>query len=121
MAKQPFKRELISVKEFRRLGLLHEVNRQFLHPLGLALEVTLKEDGEEFFSAVWDSRDDPEGISFFELDEGLMKKVQSMVDARHPERVKRLGYWIQSKPIMDNAPEPTPIPSGGATIKKGEN
>jgi len=31
--------KMMEVSEFRRLGLLQELNRQFLHPLGLALEV----------------------------------------------------------------------------------
>lgn len=55
----------ISIEEFRRLGFLQEVNRQFLHPLGLALEVERDEDGTERLGGVWDYRHDPEGIVFF--------------------------------------------------------
>jgi DnaJ-class molecular chaperone len=29
----------IDIKEFRRIGFLQEANRQFFHPLGLALEI----------------------------------------------------------------------------------
>lgn len=54
----------MDIKTFRRLGLLQELNRQFLHPLGLALEVVVEDDGSERFGNVWDYRDDPEGIVF---------------------------------------------------------
>ena len=37
----------ITPAEFRAAGLLQEVNRQFLHPLGLALEVIAPADGKE--------------------------------------------------------------------------
>jgi hypothetical protein len=48
---------------FRELGLLQEVNRLFLHPRGLALEVVVDEDGERF-GGIWDYREDPEGMAF---------------------------------------------------------
>jgi hypothetical protein len=54
----------IDIAEFRRLGLLQEVNRLFFHPRGLALEVVVAEDGTEQLGGVWDYRDDPEGMSF---------------------------------------------------------
>ena len=78
----------IDIAEFRRLGFLQEVNRQFFHPLGLALEVVVDdchhpdveagsfpavrcelcgENGKvESLGGVWDHRDDPEGIVFGE-------------------------------------------------------
>ena len=54
----------IDIKEFREKGFLQELNRQFLHPLGLALEVNKDDDGNETLGGVWDYRDDPEGIIF---------------------------------------------------------
>ena len=55
----------MDVKEFRKLGYLQELNRQFLHPLGLALEVVIDEDtGNESFGGVWDYREDLKGISY---------------------------------------------------------
>ena len=54
----------MDVAEFRSLGFLQEANRQFFHPLGLALEVDVDDDGNERLSGVWDYRDDPEGIIF---------------------------------------------------------
>jgi len=54
----------IDIAEFRALGFLQEANRQFFHPLGLALEVDVDDEGNERLSGVWDYRDDPEGIIF---------------------------------------------------------
>ena len=55
----------IDIKEFREKGFLQEVNRQFFHPLGMALEVIINEEtGEESLGGIWDYRDDPEGMFF---------------------------------------------------------
>lgn len=55
----------IDLKEFHELGFLQEVNRQFFHPLGLALEMSIDDDGNYHLGGVWDYRDDPEGMVFF--------------------------------------------------------
>ena len=52
----------ITVEEFREKGYLQELNRRFLHPLGLALSVNINENGEETLGDIWDYRDDEEGI-----------------------------------------------------------
>jgi len=52
------------IQEFIDKGFLQEVNRQFLHPLGLALAVREEEDGTWSLHEVWDYRDDPEGMFF---------------------------------------------------------
>ena len=51
----------MDLDEFRDLGYLQEVNRQFFHPLGLALVWNEDDDGTITLSGVWDDRDDPEG------------------------------------------------------------
>ncbi len=82
----------LSVKEFRELGFLQEVNRQILHPLGLALVVVRDAGGNERFGKVWDCRDDREGITF---DPGPSSNKASAVETerfRHVEaRQKLLG------------------------------
>lgn len=58
-------RQKISVSEFRRLGYVQELNRRFLHPLGLALAIHVDDEtGEEKIDGIWDYREDPEGIYF---------------------------------------------------------
>jgi len=54
----------MDIKEFREKGYLQEVNRRFLHPLGLALEVSVNDDGSEKLNGVWDYRNDEEGIIY---------------------------------------------------------
>jgi len=56
----------MDAKEFLDGGLLFAVNREVLHPLGLALEVVIEDDGETHLGGIWDYRDDPEGILFDE-------------------------------------------------------
>lgn len=60
----PVKR--MAIEEFRGKGILQEVNRQFFHPIGLALEVVVEEDGTETLGGIWDYRDDPEGVLYDE-------------------------------------------------------
>ena len=81
-------RKRMSVKEFREKGYLQEANRLFFHPLGLALEVIVDENGEEQFGGVWDSRDDPEGIIFEKYDHHKAEYVQSELLARRVARAK---------------------------------
>lgn len=89
----------MSIKQFRTNGYLQEVNRRFLHPLGLALEVFVESDGTESLSGVWDYRDDPEGVTYGPLDDPNSQwKYATVEDAwrtRRPAREAALGYWIQ--------------------------
>jgi hypothetical protein len=54
----------MDLDEFRDQGWLLEANRLFFHPRGLALEITVKEDGFMALTGIWDSRDEPEGIMY---------------------------------------------------------
>jgi hypothetical protein len=88
----------LEIAEFRRLGYLQEINRRLLHPLGLALEVTIADDGTETISGVWDCRDDPEGVYFADVDDDLRAKavlVEERWRERRDPRVAALGYMIQ--------------------------
>lgn len=92
---QPIKR--IDIKEFREFGYLQEVNRQFFHPLGLALEVVIDEEtGEESLGGVWDYRDSPDGIRYTGLDlVPKMERVRDEWNVRIASRMESLGYMIQ--------------------------
>lgn len=79
----------IDIKEFRELGFLQEANRLFFHLHGLALEVTVEDDGSEHLSGVWDYRDDPEGIAFGSADYGNSAERAETVAA---ERAKHADY-----------------------------
>lgn len=87
----------IDVKEFREIGLLVEANRTFFHPLGLALEVIIDEDGMEKLGGIWDYRDDPEGILYgppFPAEK--IENAKKIIDAKHKERQEILGFIYQT-------------------------
>jgi len=78
----------MDIKEFIEKGFLQEVNRQFFHPLGLALAVKDNEDGTWSLHKVWDYRDDSEGMFFGEgvinkeKADGVEKLRQSKIETR---------------------------------------
>lgn len=95
----------MSVKEFRELGYLQELNRQFLHPLGLALEVVIDNDtGNESFGEVWDYREDPEGITYGLQQSDIERNQRFATKAEYVEserlrikesREKLLGFEVE--------------------------
>lgn len=97
----------MDIKEFREIGLLQEINRLVLHPIGLALEVEIFEDGTERLGGIWDYREDPEGIIFddaFLVGERLeefkrkIDNVEKMTTEKHQKRQEVLGYVYQEPP-----------------------
>lgn len=78
-------------------GYLQEVNREFFHPLGLALSVAVRDDGTAALE-ILDARDDAEGF-VFSPDGGDLApnadRVRRIADARREARIKALGYWQQ--------------------------
>lgn len=96
----------MDIGQFRELGFLQEVNRQFFHPLGLALEVIIDEkSGVERLGGIWDYRDDPEGLFYptgvLETDEAVRKAhvVKSLRDMKATIRSEQHGHVVQ--PIGD--------------------
>lgn len=87
----------IDIKEFREVGFLQEANRLFFHPLGLALEVVVDDDGAESLGGVWDYRDDPEGIVYGAdtIDAGKARYVAECSDAHADARRALFGAVIQ--------------------------
>lgn len=89
----------MDIKEFRQGGYLQEVNRQFLHPLGLALEVEIDDEtGSESLGGIWDYRDDPEGMLFADgmIDLGKVKRIRDEKNAKSGVRVELIGSVIQA-------------------------
>lgn len=99
-------------KELLDSGLLFEINRRVLHPLGLALAVEVTTEGEVALSnEIWDNRDDPEGIAFApetflegEAKYNLYMSNKKTADAIS-SRKKTLGYIVQTKAAMVEAGE----------------
>ena len=103
--------KFLDMGEFQSVGYLQEVNRRFLHPLGLAivvrvvqprrnaLEILLnrpKKPTRTEFAGVWDARDDLEGITFDGLAEIAKKHaIDAIAASRRPIREAGLGFWIE--------------------------
>lgn len=90
----------IDLSEFVDFGYLQELNRQFLHPLGLALEVNVDDDGKVIsLGGVWDYRNDDEGMAFGDL--SLESSEEKAVNVKKEQerlaelRKEKLGFVIQ--------------------------
>ena len=95
----------------RESGLLVDINRRILHPLGLALSITATQNddgsveyGDEF--GLQDCRNDPEGMVY---DRGSIRKAEEKlaeygVEAIHQARLRALGYVVQPVGDSDVAP-----------------
>lgn len=88
----------IDPKEFQEIGYLQELNRQFLHPLGMGLEVIIDDEADTVsIGGIWDLRDDPEGMIFGdgEIDQEKVARVQAQWQEKEMVRLERFGYTIQ--------------------------
>lgn len=92
----------LSIDELRDTGLLQEVNRQWFHPLGLALSVVI---GSETTKLEIIDGEDPEGFIF---GEGVMEpekaaRFEAFRRERHAPRLAALGFIQQASAIQTNA------------------
>lgn len=110
----------MTLDEFANDGFLQEANRQFFHPLGLALAVARdSETGEALDLRIWDARDDPEGILFtdeYMASEEALEKAVKVAETRIAHRVARealmggiiqpLGFVLKRDPkqVHDTSP-----------------
>lgn len=94
----------IDIKEFRESGYLQELNRRFLHPLGMALEVVIDDSGEEKLGGILDFRGDKEGIYYDISNSDLerqerFKKNKSFIDnefnIRLEYRKEIIGFGVE--------------------------
>ena len=120
-------RKHIDIAEFRDFGYLQEVNRQFFHPLGLALMIreehcpdcvgfgrraprfrgdeqphctTCKGSGRiDCLDGVWET-EDPEGMMYAEdlLDAEKAERVRSEAERMAAKRQESLGWVVQPVP-----------------------
>lgn len=88
----------MNLDEFVEKGYLHEVNRQFFHPLGLALTVRGSGGRAVEIIGIIDHRDDPEGIYFGQLNWDKIFSIRDEQERRRYDREFALGYWVQGEP-----------------------
>lgn len=90
----------IDVNEFITEGYLQEANRQFFHPLGMALVADISNN----CLTIWDKREDEEGIyydyensnvdrkkKFREKKKNVLQKFKERKDVR----MERLGFIVE--------------------------
>jgi len=94
----------IDIKEFREKGYLQELNRRFLHPLGLALSISIGDNGCERLDSIWDYREDKEGIYYDIRNSDPSRKTtfndkKSFIDTEFENRCKSrkeiLGFDVE--------------------------
>lgn len=101
----------MNLKEFRDFGFLQEVNRNFFHPLGLAMGVYWDENDlqnkqgfdteneEPIGIIIWDWRDDAEGGAFQTLDDDDSRSKADRVENLRAEiaelRQSSFGWVVQ--------------------------
>lgn len=95
----------MDIKEFVNEGYLQELNRQFLHPLGVALSVKIDDDGNYSLDSIWDCREDDGGIYYDfknsdkERCEKAYKKyknIDKIRQDRESKRIQAMGYFIEN-------------------------
>jgi hypothetical protein len=85
-------------------GILFELNRQVLHPLGLELHFDVRDDGGLAGIELLDNRASPEPIYFSPeaFEEGRQKYERYLADAgrRNMQKRRQLGVLIQTGPNL---------------------
>jgi hypothetical protein len=93
-------------------GLLFEINRRILHPLGVALEMIIDDKtGEVRLGEIWDCRCDKEGnpnlegmVFDKEIFLGGSKKYTEFMEregnTKLETRKRKLGFIVQTKPVV---------------------
>jgi len=86
------------------------VNRQFFHPIGLAL-VTTPEDDKPMGLTILDCHADPEGVVFgwdhlssqeTEQISRRAKRVANAIKLSKERRETALGFWVQPLPVAES-------------------
>lgn len=103
--------DAISVKPFMPIedfiseGYMQEVNRRFLHPLGLALVGSVREHGHELW--VIDSRDEPGGIyyeqdseTYSETRRRAAEEISRQWSEHGGHRMREARYMIQPMEML---------------------
>jgi len=81
-------------------GVLHEVNRTFFHPLGLALTLKYYDDIEKT-ELLMQQDNDPEGTVFGTLDKFKMSMFRDFANSKYLEREDQLGFIIQTRDFTE--------------------
>jgi len=85
-------------------GVLFEINRQVLHPLGLQLDLDVTEDGDACRLVIEDNRDVPDPIYFsaeaFEAGRQKYERYLEEHGRRNLQKRRQIGMVIQTGPNL---------------------
>lgn len=91
-------------------GLLFEINRRVLHPLGMALMLEWDELAGEYVltNSLWDNSDHPHGLRFDDAtllmgEEKLWQFMEEFGVGKMQERQRELGFVVQKSDIIRNS------------------
>lgn len=91
-------------------GILFELNRQLLHPLGMQLKIQLAEQGDACRLELVDNRDSPTPITFSpeEYEQGREQYQRYMQEhgKANMQKRRRVGAVIQTGPNVVHHIEP---------------
>jgi hypothetical protein len=85
----------LSVTAFRDLGYVQELNRQFLHPLGLSMETTVDPVTGDDLLEIADWREHPEQAVLEHIDRFKTMLIRDEIRQRYAPRTRALGHWVQ--------------------------
>lgn len=92
--------KMMPIGEFVDVGYLTELNRRFLHPLGLSLATEKDASGELKIAGVIDARDMLGGLVYDLTAEDIAraKRIRELERVRLLARVQRFGFVKQPVP-----------------------
>lgn len=112
-----------ALDQVRDGGVLHEINRLILHPIGLAMGIRYEEDRATAL-VLYDGRGDPEGLEFdpSTLDPSKAQAFARLMKAAVERRLRPLGFGIQP---VESLPQVTlsirePFEHAGLTPEQAE-
>jgi len=88
----------ITTSYLRESGILQELNRRFLHPLGMAAEVAIGDDPDTEVAILKIQSDpDPEGWIFGAgvAGDDKRERFQKLESEWHARRLQALGFIVQ--------------------------
>ena len=93
----------LDLQYFLDSGLLQEVNRQFFHPRGLAMFVSLDDDGKvKSIAGIYSEQEDLGGFCLNKIDQDKVKNVKKMTRKFSKRRRELFGNIIQKKDYPEN-------------------
>jgi hypothetical protein len=92
--------EFVDISKFRKEGYLQELNRQFLHPLGMSLIVSIDNDtGKESILGIEDGRSDPKGMFYDFKNYDDDRKTTALKNEVYVETQRRKIYKCRDKDV----------------------